>query len=205
MIFTARQLEQLHRSNGHVTLPYAARLTPLAKDWLRTRKIAVGYSDVQNDVGIRPERSVDARPKAPLLWWTDGPCGPAKAALLGAAREAAIEAIEIGVDPRRLAEAVRILARQTKDSRISGGVLLVENGAAAMVYANRCRSLRAVLGTCLGAVEHGLNCVAANVLVIEHPHQTMPQVRNMLGRFLRSRREVSDEINRQLEELASCE
>jgi hypothetical protein len=47
--------------------------------------------------------------------------------------------------------------------------------------------------------------VAANVLVIEHPHQTMPQVRNMLGRFLRSRREVSDEINRQLEELASCE
>ena len=31
MIFTARQLEELHRTNGHVTLPYRARLSPLAQ------------------------------------------------------------------------------------------------------------------------------------------------------------------------------
>ena len=43
MIFTARQLEDLHKSNGHVVLPYGARLTPLAVDWARGKKIAVGY------------------------------------------------------------------------------------------------------------------------------------------------------------------
>jgi len=49
MIVTARQLEDLHRasgSNGHVTLPYRARLTPLGSDWVRAKKIVIGYSDV---------------------------------------------------------------------------------------------------------------------------------------------------------------
>src|SRR3954471_6731251 len=48
MFLTARQLEDLHRangSNGHLVLPYRARLTPLAVDWVRARKIALGYSD----------------------------------------------------------------------------------------------------------------------------------------------------------------
>ena len=39
MIVTARQLEDLHKShggNGRVTLPYRARLTPLAADYVRS-------------------------------------------------------------------------------------------------------------------------------------------------------------------------
>ncbi|MGB7156531.1 MAG: hypothetical protein WBD40_00610, partial [Tepidisphaeraceae bacterium] len=43
MIFTARQLEDLHRTNGHVTVPVGTRMTPLAQDWLRAKKIAVKY------------------------------------------------------------------------------------------------------------------------------------------------------------------
>ena len=45
MIFTARQLEDLHKTNGHIVLPYRARLTPLAHDWLKSKRITVGYSD----------------------------------------------------------------------------------------------------------------------------------------------------------------
>ena len=33
MIFTARQLQDLHKTNGHVTLPVGARLTPIS--WVR--------------------------------------------------------------------------------------------------------------------------------------------------------------------------
>ena len=50
MIVTARQLEDLHRlngANGQITLPYRARLTPLALDWVRAKKVALGYSDVE--------------------------------------------------------------------------------------------------------------------------------------------------------------
>ena len=41
MIFTARQLEELQRSNGQITLPYRARLTPLAQDTLHARRVTV--------------------------------------------------------------------------------------------------------------------------------------------------------------------
>jgi hypothetical protein len=48
MFVTVRQLEDLHKqngANGHVTLPYRARLTPLASDWVRAKKVVLGYSD----------------------------------------------------------------------------------------------------------------------------------------------------------------
>jgi hypothetical protein len=84
-------------------------------------------------------------------------------------------------------------------------VLLVQTGAAALLFANRCPSLRAVLGTCLEAVEQGLQQVAANVLIVEYPYKTLMQVKNVLGRFARGNRSaLSDEVQRQLQELASC-
>ena len=43
MIFTARQLEDLHKTNGHVTVPVGARVTPLAQDWLRHKQITLKY------------------------------------------------------------------------------------------------------------------------------------------------------------------
>ena len=46
--------------------------------------------------------------------------------------------------------------------------------------------------------------VAANVLVIEHPYKTLSQVKNLVSRFVRSRSELSDELKRNLAELASC-
>src|SRR5258708_31444320 len=86
MIFTARQLEDLHKSNGHVVLPYGARLTPLAVDWVRGKKIAVGYGPdelVKSSNGAKAIGVGDgAKPQATAggnLWWCDGPCGAARA------------------------------------------------------------------------------------------------------------------------------
>ena len=81
-----------------------------------------------------------------------------------------------------------VLARgQVEGSAAAGGILVVAAGAEALVYANRCPSLRAIVGTCLETVEQGIQNVAANVLVIEHPHKTLQQIRNMIGRFVRGR------------------
>ena len=82
--------------------------------------------------------------------------------------------------------------------------MLVQTGAAAVVYANRCPSLRAILGTCQDAVEQGVAQVAANVLVIEYPYKTLQQMKNMLGRFVKATRELSEEVKRQLQELSTC-
>src|SRR5436305_12235648 len=97
MIFTARQLQDLHKSNGHVGRPVGGRLTPLASDWLRAKSIAVTFGDAPAPEGAglaKPpasaggsSRSSSLATPGTILWWCDGPCGQAKAALAAQARE----------------------------------------------------------------------------------------------------------------------
>lgn len=227
MIVTARQLEDLHRQNGgngHVVLPYRARLTPLAQDWIKAKRIALGYSDVakpgNGNAGGIASATNPGEPKpdgccaacahsggqcsTAYLWWCDGPNGPAKAALTTHEKESGLKALDAAAGAKQIVPVVKKLAAEVKAGRAAGGVLMVQNGAAAMVYANRCPSLRAVLGTCQEAVEQGVQLVAANVLVIEYPHRTLQQMKNMLGRFAKAKRELADEVKRQLQELTTC-
>jgi ribose 5-phosphate isomerase RpiB len=223
MIVTARQLEDLHKShggNGRVTLPYRARLTPLAADYVRARKLVLGYADIADSksaiaapaTGNEGSSKVDAggesgaaKPQAAsFLWWCDGPCGPAKAAIVAEEKQSALRPLDKPQDAKQIVSAIKALATEVKSSRAAGGILLVQTAALATVYANRCPSLRAVLGTCMEAVEQGVQQIAANVLIIEHPYKTLQQMRNMLSRFLRGPRTVNEDVRRQLQELATC-
>ncbi|QOV90018.1 hypothetical protein [Humisphaera borealis] len=231
MFFTARQLEQLHResgSAGRITLPYRARLTPMAQDWIRLKKVSLGYCDdasksatgtvtTSAPSSARPQGGVPGtagqasiaqyateQPTTPLLWWCDGPCGAAKAALTGQAKESLLRPIDLPQDPKQIVAVVKTIAGELKSGSASSAAIVVQNAAVAMVFANRCPSIRAVVGTCLEAVEQGIQQVAANVLVIEHPHKAFPQIKTMLGRFARAKRELSPDVQRQLAELATC-
>jgi Ribose/Galactose Isomerase len=214
MIFTARQLQDLHKTNGHVRLPVGARVTPLGSDWLRSKSIGVMYGEdpVPERAGLaEPPASAggNSRASAPatpgtILWWCDGPCGQAKAALAAQARESNLQPSPVPPEAKYLVGAIKHLAGEIRNDHAAAGIMLVQTGAAAVVYANRCPSLRAILGTCRDAVQQGVDVVGANVLVIEHPYQTLPQVRNLLSQFLRMRRDVSDDVKRQMKELATC-
>jgi ribose 5-phosphate isomerase RpiB len=214
MFVTVRQLEDLHRqsgSNGHVTLPYRARLTPLAQDWVRSKRVVLGYSEGEPQASQAPSTppagaaaSAAQQSSGQVLWWCDGPCGPAKAALMAYEKESSLKALDVVHDPHQIASVIRTIATRVKSGNAGAAVLMVQSGATAVVLANRCPSLRAVVGTCLESVEQGIRQVAANVLVIEHPHRTLQQVKNMLSRFLNAKRELPEEIRRQLEEMASC-
>jgi ribose 5-phosphate isomerase RpiB len=232
VIVTARQLEDLYRqsgSNGHVVLPYRARLTPLAQDWVKAKRVALGYSDVSKLAGNSGSATIAsamspsvnstsgdvccskcAEHSGPCcgstshLWWCDGPCGPAKAALGALEKESSLKPLDIQSSAGQIVTVVKKLAAEIKQGHAAGGILMVQSGAAAMVYANRCPSLRAILGTCQDAVEQGIQQVAANVLVIEYPHKTLQQMKNMLGRFAKAKRELSEDVKRQLQELSSC-
>lgn len=211
MIVTARQLEDMHRQsggNGQITLPYRARLSPLAADWLRSKKIAVGYSDSAAPAAPAKRQADEPGPASvssgSIVWWCDGPCGPAKAAIVAHERESKLAALDKPADANQLVPVIKSIAADVKSGRIEGAVLLVQNGALATIFANRCPSLRAILGTCMEAVEQGVKLAGANVLIIEHPYKTLQQVKNLLARFTRSKRELSDDVRRQLQELASC-
>lgn len=211
--FSARQLQDLHHQsggNGRLVLPYRARLTPAAQDWVRVRKIELGYDDSHAASTAKPSATSD-KGAAPamagagtFLWWCEGPCGPAKAAVTAFEKELSLRPIDLPADARQLVAAVKAIASAVKQGHATGGVLLAPNGAAAMIFANRCPSLRAVLATGLDAVEQGIRLLAANVLVIEYPRHSLQQMKNMLGRFLRAKRELTVETVAELKELASC-
>jgi hypothetical protein len=119
-------------------------------------------------------------------------------------KEAGIKALAVQAGASKIVSVIKTLAAQVKAGEAAGGILMVESGAAALVYTNRCPSLRGINGTCQEAVEQGIQQVAANVLVIEYPHKTLQQMKNMLGRFVKAKRELSDDAKRNLQELASC-
>lgn len=207
MIYTARELEQLHKANGYLVLPYHARLTPAAADWVRARKVEIQYSDGETPHKCDCQETASAsesKLKTTFLWWCDGPCGAAKAAILASAGETKLLLIEIGPDPSNTASAVKHLAQEVKGERVAGGILAVNHGAAAMVMANRCASLRAVLGTCLDSVDQAVRRIGANVLVLEHAHRTLNEMRNMIRRFTTAPHHVPADVERQLKELAAC-
>jgi len=217
MIYTARQLEDLWKangSNGQVVLPYRARLSPMASDWIKSKRLTIGYSDdgaiKTSEAPLTPTLSHGEREKMPqtaagaFLWWCDGPCGTAKAALSAQARESNLGQIDIPSESTKLVAVIRRIAAEIKANNAPGALLMTQSAASALVFANRCPSLRAIVGTCLETVEQGLNQVAANVLVIEYPHKTLQQIRNLISRFVKARRELSEETKRSLQELSTC-
>ena len=205
MIYTARQLEQLLKAHGKVILPYRARLTPLARDWAKLKKIAVAYSDFDSPLLKPADGTVAAKKEVtlPLLWWCDGASGVAKAALMSAAREANLVPMAILQDSSRAVSAVRHLVTEVKAGHADGGVLVASNSAAALMYANRSSVLRAILGTSHAAMEQAIRELAPNVLVLEDQRQTLQQAKNMIVRFARGSRKPSEAIERELKELAS--
>src|SRR5438132_8909099 len=156
MIYTARQLEDLWKangSNGQVVLPYRARLSPMASDWIKSKRITIGYSDdsVPKMESPSKEKTTPTPPAASgaFLWWCDGPCGTAKAALSAQARESNLAPIDILSEPTRLVSVIRKIAAEIKSDRAPGALLMTQSAASALVFAHRCPSLRAIVGTCL--------------------------------------------------------
>jgi hypothetical protein len=219
MIFTARQLEDLHRTsgngNGQLVLPYGARLTPLASDWIRSKRINIGYGpdELVGEHSNKKKSTAEANPAKPqaegaragsFLWWCDGPCGAAKAAIGALAKESNLSPIDIPADPRLLTPVIKHLAAAVKSAGAAGGILMLQSGGAAVVLANRCPSLRAVLGTTFESLEAAIAAVAANVLVLEYPRKSFSEMRNLLSRFVRAPRDLRDDVKGQLQELTSC-
>jgi hypothetical protein len=210
MIYTARQLEDLWKangSNGRVVLPYRARLSPMATDWIKSKKINIGYSDdgaIKVEAPAKEQTAPAPALAGAFLWWCDGPCGTAKAALSAQSRESNLGQIDIPSEPTKLVSVIRKIASEIKANKAPGALLMTQSAAAALVFANRCPSLRAIVGTCLETVEQGLNQVAANVLIIEYPHKTLQQIRNLIARFVKAKRELSEETRKSLQELSTC-
>lgn len=191
MILTQRQIEQLIKQHGKLVLPFRAKLTPSAQDYLRHNKLTISYDEIKIDVratGVNP--CAIAPKRCTFLWWSDGPCGVCKAAIGMAAREAALEPMPILEDASRAISAIRTLDQSVRSNTAQGGVLLVKNAGPATVLANKASSLRAIVATTMAAVEESIGTIAANVLVVEREKWSLSPLKNLLARFCRLDRKI---------------
>jgi hypothetical protein len=189
MIVTARQLEELHRDgarNGRVTLRAGTRLSPLARDWVRKARVEIEYVDSEV---LHRRKDEDQRTEGPRLtravWWCDGPCPVAKAALMMQESFVNLRAITTSSDASHTAVAVRKFADELSSHRADAGVMLVSSAGAATVHANRLNELRAVVGTSADSLDATMKSIKPNVLIVEQAEQSLTHLTNLLTRFFR--------------------
>lgn len=202
MILTQRQLEQIFKSHGKIVLPYRARLTPSAQDWIRHNKVQVGYDLVTLDLNQSPASGQSATSK--YLWWSDGPDGVAKAAIGMSAREVSLEPMLILEDSTRAISAVRTLSQTTASGASNGGIIIAKNPAIASLLANKTNNLRAVVATTLANVEEAIRIMAANVLVIEREAWALSPLKNLITRFCKLERKIDRVIEDELKALSAA-
>jgi hypothetical protein len=190
-IITANQLQASMdaASDGVAILTPDARLTPLANDLARQHPEKIRRASALS------QAAASATPRDTWLTWMDGHCPVAEQ--LVAQRSGAFQSIRA----TSLAQVVRDIANAVRTRRAVGGVLFVPNAAKAMCYANRCNTLRAVVGTCGEAVEQGVTEVGANVLVIEYPHHGERSMTLMVDRMLGQPPAAPPSVQRELSEL----
>ncbi|MAE62845.1 MAG: hypothetical protein CMJ18_01115 [Phycisphaeraceae bacterium] len=195
-IVTANQLQEAMDAapDGVAVLATDARLTPLANDLARQEPDRIRRATAQ----AAASGAAGVTVATGWLWWSDGPC-PVVDEVVRQRRDR-IQPLHAG----QLAQAIRDIAGQMHGGRIPGALLFVHSAARAMCYANRCPSVRAVVGTCGEAVEQGISEMGANVLVIEHPHVGPAAMSAMVDRMIQQVPNVPTQVQRDLAEMARC-
>lgn len=205
MIFTQRQLETLLKSQGKIILPYRAKLSPAAQDWVRHQKVSIGFGEVTIDFSKKDptaeQRAFSAKHPSRFVWWSDGPDGVVKAAIGMASKEANLSPMAILADASKVLSAIRQLVLDVKSGDVTGGVLIVKNAGLPLVYANQNPHLRAIPAGTLASIEESIESLAANVLVIEHEKWSLLQLRNMLTKFCMAQRVIKPQLAMELDEL----
>jgi hypothetical protein len=201
MILTQRQLELLLKTHGKIVLPYRARLTPSAQDWVRHNKVPVGYDLITLDLNQKAVVGQTIADK--YLWWSDGPDGVAKAAIGMSAREVSLDPMPILEDNSRAISAVRTLSQSIFSGTAHGGVIIAKNPAIASLLANKASNLRAVVASSLAHVEEAINTIGANVLVIEREKWSLSPLKNLIVRFCKLPRKTDTVIESELRSLGT--
>jgi len=197
-IVTASQLQAAMDASpdGVAVLAPDARLSPLGNDLAR-----------QHPKRVKRASALSANPAGqpaplPWLWWIDGSCAAVEQIV--AQRAGRLSAATAVRGPQGLSNVVRELSALLHGRRVAGGLLFVPSAAKAVCYANRCTSIRAVVGTCGEAVEQGVTELGANALVIEYPHQGPSAMAAMVDRMLQEAAVAPPAVERELADLHRC-
>jgi hypothetical protein len=180
-----------------VSLAHDARLTPMANDLVRQAAGRV----VRLAQGSAPVASTKAT-DLPWVWWIQGACPVVRDVMTQ--RAGRLRAVAAGQVEGQLGKAVREIAGAIRTRQAAGGLMFVPSGAKAVCFANRCSSIRAILGTCGESVEQGVKELGANVLIVEYPHHGYRSVTAMVDRIMGQAPVSLPAVERELSDLSKC-
>lgn len=201
-IVTENQLREAIKASpaGVALLSSTAKLTPLANDFARQFPQKIKRVEAQSSAS---KAGAVAQPaNLPWLWWIQGQCPVVNKVV--SERSSQLRTMSAARSGESLPAVVRELAQAVKTGQAAGGLLFVPSAARATCLANRCASLRAIVGTCGEAVEQGIRELGANVLIIEYPHHGPRSVFGMVDRMLGQKPEVPASVQRDLADLHRC-
>jgi hypothetical protein len=204
-IVTENQLREAIKASpaGVALLSATAKLTPLANDFARQFPQKIKRLDASAAASaVKAAGAGGAQANLPWLWWIQGQC-PVVNKVVGE-RSSQLRTMAAARSGESLPAVVRELAQAVKTGQTAGGLLFVPSAARATCLANRCASLRAIVGTCGEAVEQGIRELGANVLIIEYPHHGPRSVSGMVDRMLGQKPEVPASVQRDLADLHRC-
>jgi hypothetical protein len=184
---------------GPLRIGKGAILTPLAQDYIRDKHIQV-VSDT--GAGTGEKISINAGTNSPTYWWIDGQC-PSVAKVIEALRPNTLASRERS-SPDNLRLVVKELATLVKNKKVTGALLFVNSAARAVCYANRCHSLRAIVGTSDKAVADGIEHLGANTLILEYPLLGFKSMMALVKPFIESLHQPSAAVQKELSELMTC-
>ena len=202
-VVTASRLQEAMdaAADGVAVLAPDARLSPLANDLARQHGRRVRRANLA-DTAAPAIGGDTAAASGPWLYWIMRTCPVADKII--AERRHVLTPMAVGRDAAALPQVMRDLAGAIKGGTTPGGILFVPSAARAMCYANRCPSIRAVVGTCDKAVEQGIDELGANVVVIEYPHHGPASMAASVDRMVMQPPRVSPQVLRELSELQRC-
>jgi hypothetical protein len=194
-------VSQLKGVRGPIRLAKGAMLTPLAHDFIKDHALNVMSDEMAAAVKVNAGATgTDAA--LPTWWWIEGQC-PSVAKVVEALRPQLLASRERS-SGENLKGAVKELAGLVKNRKVRGGVLFVPSAARAVCYANRCPSLRAVVGTTERAVSEGLEMLGANVLVVEYSQFGFKGMMPLVKPFVEGAGALPAAVAKELNELAAC-
>ncbi len=192
-VVTAKQLE--HLAGGVVYLAPEARLSPLAVDYVKARKLRVERINTSNPGKTTPTPANSES----WVWWCDG--HEPQVERLADQLRPQLKPLSYQRSSGAMGSVLKQLARRVRGGEAAGGVLFVDTAGRAACLANRSPVLRAVVGTSDHAVDEAL-AIGANVLILEHPQHGWRAMRQMVEKFIGSPRANCPEVERQIRELS---
>jgi hypothetical protein len=193
-------VSQLKGVRGAVRLAKGAILTPLAADFIKEKKVNVVTDGQAPSAAVNVSAGIATG--APIFWWIGGQC-PSVAKVVETLRPNVLASGERS-SGESLRAVVKELAGLVKSKRVCCGLLFVDSAARAACYANRCHSLRAIVGTNDKAVSDGVEQLGANVLIIEYPQLGYKGMMGLIKPFLESHHAAPAAVLKELNELAAC-